>query len=63
MTMPNHHIQNAGDLVASFSAFLVIVSHWSEVLTPIVALIVGVLTAIWWCIRLRDRLVNGVGKS
>ena len=30
---------------------------------PIVALLVGVATLVWWCIRLWDRLVNGVDKQ
>lgn len=60
MSTPNHHIQTLGDYVASFTASLVVISQWSQVLTPIVALLVGVATLVWWCIRLWDRLVNGV---
>lgn len=60
MSLPNHHMQTIGDYVASFTASLVVVSQWSQVLTPIVALLVGVATLVWWCIRLWDRLVNGV---
>jgi len=59
MSTPSSHFNTLGDYVASLSASLVVVSQWSQVLTPIVALLVGVATLTWWCIRLWDRLVNG----
>lgn len=48
-------VKNIGDIGASAGSALVVVSHWSEVLTPIVALLVGLLTLIWWAVRLWDR--------
>lgn len=63
MTGNHHSLQTVGDYVASLSASLVVISQWSQMLTPIVALIVGVLTAVWWAIRIWDRLVNGVDKK
>ena len=63
MSTPSNHFNEIGDYVASFTASLVVVSQWSQVLTPIVALLVGVATLVWWCIRLWDRLVNGAEKQ
>lgn len=58
-------IKTAGDVAASAGSTLVIMSHWSEVLTPIIALLVGLLTLVWWSIRLIDRFQSGrdQGKS
>lgn len=58
--MTTHHnheaaLKNIGDIGASAGSALVVVSHWSEVLTPIIALLVGLLTLIWWAVRLWDR--------
>lgn len=63
MSHPSNHFNEIGDYVASFTASLVVVSQWSQVLTPIVALLVGVATLVWWCIRLWDRLVNGLDRQ
>ncbi len=48
-------LKTGGDIAASVGSTLVVISHWSEVLTPIVALLVGLLTFAWWIIRLCDR--------
>lgn len=66
--MSNHHnheaaLKNIGDVGASAGSVLVVVSHWSEVLTPIIALLVGLLTLIWWAVRLWDRFRPGGQKT
>lgn len=62
--MTHHHnheaaLKNIGDIGASAASTLVVVSHWSEVLTPIIALLVGLLTLAWWAVRLWDRFAKG----
>jgi len=55
MNGSHEHLKTAGDVAASGGSALVALSHWSEVLTPIIALLVGLMTLIWWSIRLFDR--------
>ncbi|HQS95099.1 hypothetical protein [Novosphingobium sp. 17-62-19] len=57
----NHHetLKTGGDVSASAASTLVIISHWSEILTPIIAVLVGLLTLLWWTIRLWDRFKAG----
>lgn len=58
--MQHHDLAKpAVDLAASAASAVVIVSHWSEILTPIIALLVGLLTLVWWSIRLWDRFRAG----
>lgn len=55
MNNSHEHLKNATDIAATGGGALVAVSHWAEVVTPIVALLVGLLTLTWWIIRLFDR--------
>lgn len=57
----SHHeaLKTGGDLTASAASTLVIVSHWSQVVTPIIALLVGLMTLAWWTVRLWDRFKAG----
>jgi hypothetical protein len=63
MTIHHDAVKPVGDLAASVASAVVVVSHWSEVVTPIVALLVGVLTLVWWSIRLWDRFRMGASDS
>lgn len=56
-----HHdaLKTGGDLAASAASTVVVVSHWAQVVTPIIALLVGLLTLAWWTIRLWDRFKDG----
>lgn len=49
----------AGDLGASLVALLMAASHWAEILTPIVTLLVGLATLAWWMLRFWDRAQGG----
>lgn len=61
MSHPPHveALKTGGDIAASAGSTLVVLSHWSELLTPIVALLVGLLTLAWWIVRLCDRFAGG----
>lgn len=48
-------IAMAGDVMASAGALVMAASHWAEVLTPIVTLLVGLATLAWWGLRFVDR--------
>jgi hypothetical protein len=45
----------AGDLVATTGAATVAVSHFAEVFTPIVTLLIALITLAWWVLRFIDR--------
>lgn len=56
-------IAAAGDAAASAVAIVMAVSHWAEILTPIVTLLVGLATLTWWMLRFWDRwLGRSVGE-
>ena len=59
--MMDHHatIKHAGDLAASITAGVTIVSQWAGVLTPIVSLLVLLATLGWWIIRYAEWLRTG----
>lgn len=47
--------KHAIDLAASGSGLFVVISHWAELATPIVTLLVGLITLVWWTIRLIEK--------
>lgn len=60
--MKLHHqktVAFAGDLGATAASLLLSASHWAEVLTPIVTLLVGLATLAWWMLRFFDRWQGG----
>lgn len=48
--------KQAGDIAASIGAAIAVLSHWAQVLTPIVTLLIGLLTMGWWIARYWEHL-------
>lgn len=48
--------KNAGDIAASGATVVTAMSQWAEVLTPILALMIAVLTLAWWAWRFWDKV-------
>lgn len=59
MNPPHEAAKHAGDLAASGSGLFVVASHWAELATPIITLLVGLVTLAWWSIRLVERFRSG----
>lgn len=57
----NHEeaLKQAGDLGATISTALVLISHWAEIATPIVTLLIALLTLGWWVMRYVEKLRTG----
>jgi Flp pilus assembly protein TadB len=47
-------LKHAGDIGASAAAAVVALSHWAQVLSPILSMLVGLATLAWWAIRFRE---------
>lgn len=43
--------RHTGDILASAGAAIAVVSHWAEVLTPIITCLISLATAGWWILR------------
>lgn len=44
-------LKHAGDVGATITGSLVVVSHWAEVITPILSVIIALMTIAWWTLR------------
>ena len=48
-----------GDAGATAGAALVTLSHWAEIITPILTLLIALATLAWWIVRFVDRVKGG----
>jgi Flp pilus assembly protein TadB len=57
----NQHevIKHMGDFGATVAAALVAVSHWAQILSPIITVLVGLSTLAWWVLRWREYRKTG----
>lgn len=55
MTPMTEHAKQAGDVVATAGAAVVTVSHWAEIVTPILTLLIALVTLAWWVMRFIER--------
>lgn len=49
-------IKHAGDVGATVAAILVAVSHWASIITPIITMVIALLTLGWWLWRYVEKL-------
>lgn len=58
--MTGHHdmAKHIGDVGASVGTAFVAVSQFAEIATPILAMLIGLMTLVWWLFRFWDRF-NG----
>lgn len=56
-----HHetLKHAGDISATATGLIVLLSHWAEVLTPILTFLIALATLTWWALRFIDRMRHG----
>ena len=52
MTEHQEALKHVADAAFTATSAFVVLSHWAELAQPIVAVLVGVLTAVWWIIRI-----------
>lgn len=52
-------LKHVGDIGATATALIVLLSHWAEVLTPILTFLIALATLAWWAQRFMERLRKG----
>lgn len=56
MTTSHEALKHAGDIGATATGLIVLLSHWAEVLTPILTFLIALATLAWWALRFIDRV-------
>lgn len=51
MTAHNEALKHAGDIGASIASLFLAISHFAEIVTPILTMLIALATAGWWAVR------------